>query len=112
MLNNIEKDVYYNYFFIILINSITGGSLFFYFLATLKAKLNAEREMQLLKKIAAKDEEALEELYSLYSRILYSTILKIVKQVEDAEEILQNVFLIIWEKASSFNYDKGNVFTG
>jgi RNA polymerase sigma-70 factor, ECF subfamily len=83
--------------------------LFLYFLAVFKSRFNSQKEIQLIKRIASKDEDALEQLYDLYSKILYSIIIKIVKQTEDAEEILQNVFLLIWNKASSFDFNKGNV---
>lgn len=65
----------------------------------------------LMKAIAARDEEALRELYGRFSKALYHAILAIVKRKEDAEEILCDVFHQVWEKASAYEAQKGSVYT-
>lgn len=83
----------------------------FYLLLTLNRKTTNEDEAKLLGRIALKDQKALEILYDLYSQIIYSFVLRILKRKEDAEEITQNVFLQIWEKAELFNFEKGTAYT-
>ena len=73
--------------------------------------IDSEKERNLLERIALKDEKSFADLYDRYSRIIFSLALKIVKNREDAEEILQVVFLQIWDKASSFDKEKGNVYS-
>jgi RNA polymerase sigma-70 factor (ECF subfamily) len=72
--------------------------------------IDAEKERILLGRIALKDEKSFSDLYDRYSRIIFSLALKIVKNRQDAEEILQNVFLQVWDKAASFDNNKGNVY--
>lgn len=74
------------------------------------AQLGADDEIELIKQIKAGDENALGELYDLYHRLLYSIVISIVKKREEAEDILQEVFVKIWEKADTFNEERGNVY--
>lgn len=71
----------------------------------------SEKEVQLMKKIKAKDAEALKQLYNLYDRLLFGMIISIVKKREEAEDVLQEVFVKVWEKAHTFNEDRGNVYS-
>lgn len=75
------------------------------------AHLGADGEIELMKKIKAKDDKALAELYDLYNRLLFGMIISVVKKREEAEDVLQEVFVKIWEKAHSFNEDRGNVYS-
>lgn len=63
-------------------------------------------EQELLNQLKAGDKLAFTRLYDLYSRPLYLNLLKLLKSELAAEEILQDIFLIIWEKreAISINY--------
>jgi RNA polymerase sigma-70 factor (ECF subfamily) len=75
------------------------------------AHLNSDDELKLLRQIKAKDEEALGELYDLYNRLLFGMILSIVKNREEAEDVLQEVFVKIWDKSYTFNEERGNVYS-
>ncbi|MEO8399443.1 MAG: sigma-70 family RNA polymerase sigma factor [Ignavibacteriaceae bacterium] len=81
------------------------------FLLSLLRKFNSEEEAKLIEKVANNDESALSNLYDIYSRIVYSFIIKIVKDKQEAEDLLQSVFIQIWEKASSFDKTKGTVYS-
>lgn len=72
---------------------------------------NADDEIELMKRIQARDDDALEELYDLYKCLLLGVILSIVKKREEAEDILQEIFVKIWEKADSFDQERGNVYS-
>ena len=56
----------------------------------------------LLKKVAEGDQEAFQRLYQNTDRTMYSFILSIVKHPQDAEEIMQEVYLKIWTSAKSY----------
>jgi RNA polymerase sigma factor (sigma-70 family) len=58
-----------------------------------------------------KDRSAFEYLYDHYSGALLGVILRIIKKEELAEEILQDVFLKIWDRISSYDSSKGKLFT-
>jgi RNA polymerase sigma-70 factor (ECF subfamily) len=63
-------------------------------------------EHELLVKLSEGDEYAFEQLYLIYSPKIYSKILQLVKMVEVAEEILQDVFVKIWEKRETLDNQK------
>ncbi len=65
-------------------------------------------DLQLLERIAGKDKDALNALYSRYMTPVYSLSLHMLKQPSLAEEVTQDVFLNIWLKAESFNSGRGN----
>jgi RNA polymerase sigma factor (sigma-70 family) len=58
-----------------------------------------------------KRSSSLDYLYDRYSGALYGVILRIVKREEIAEEVLQDVFLKIWDRINSYDPSKGKLFT-
>lgn len=54
---------------------------------------------------------ALSYLYDHYSPALYGIVHRIVGQEDVAEEVLQDAFVKIWEKISTYDADKGRLFT-
>jgi RNA polymerase sigma-70 factor (ECF subfamily) len=69
------------------------------------------QDSELLRRIAQRDAEAFAALYDRYATILHSLCLAILKKADDAEDVLQECFLQIWEKAFSFDRLKGSVYT-
>ncbi|HSI69016.1 MAG TPA: sigma-70 family RNA polymerase sigma factor [Gillisia sp.] len=65
----------------------------------------------LISQLQAGNEKAFERLYNLYSESLYGIIYNIIREEKIAEEVLQDVFLKIWNNASSYDPDKGRFFT-
>ena len=64
-----------------------------------------------MSKVGEYDSKALEELYNRYSPILYSLIKKIVEDKTKAEEVLTDVFVIVWKNKNSSNNSVANVYT-
>jgi len=62
-------------------------------------------------KVAGYDSKALELLYDRYAPILYSLIKKIVTDKESAEEILSDVFVIVWRQIDAFDFMTNNIYT-
>ena len=58
-----------------------------------------------------KDRSAFEYLYDHYSGALLGVISRIIKREELAEEILQDVFLKVWDRIGSYDPSKGKLFT-
>ncbi|MEN6455230.1 MAG: RNA polymerase sigma-70 factor, partial [Prolixibacteraceae bacterium] len=52
------------------------------------------------------DSEAFDDLFKKYSQRLYSFSLKYLKSEEEAEEVVQEVFLYIWEKRDGLKPDQ------
>ncbi len=68
-------------------------------------------DIELMQRVVAYDSKALEALYNRYSPILYTLIKKIVTEETAAEEVLSDVFVIIWRKANRFDFSTGDVYT-
>ncbi len=68
-------------------------------------------DFELMQKIAAKDSKSLELLYDRYSPVLYTLIHKIVRSRDVAEEVLADIFLIIWKKYYMFDMSTENVYS-
>jgi RNA polymerase sigma-70 factor (ECF subfamily) len=65
----------------------------------------------LLNLIARSQENALGELYDRYSRLVYSVALNTLSDPGRAEEVTQDVFERVWEKASTYSAEQGKVVT-
>ena len=57
---------------------------------------------ELLRQVAFGDREAFHQLYLETDRSVYSFILSILKNPQDAEEVLQETYLKIWTSAGSY----------
>jgi RNA polymerase sigma factor (sigma-70 family) len=58
-----------------------------------------------------KDRSAFEYLYDNYGAALLGVISRIIKKEELAEEVLQDVFLKVWDRIESYDPGKGKLFT-
>ena len=75
------------------------------------SRLQPEDDVKLLKAIAARDEAALAQLYDRYRVILFGLLMRILSNREEAEDVLQEVFLQVWRKAEDFDENRGRPFT-
>ena len=66
---------------------------------------------ELLELIYKKDDRAFTHLYDMYSKSLFSVINVLVKNREEAEDVLQEVFVKIWKNIDSYNESKGRFYT-
>ncbi len=65
----------------------------------------------LLLLIARSQENALSELYDRYNRLIFSVALNTLSDPGRAEEVTQDVFERVWEKAPTYNAEHGRVVT-
>jgi RNA polymerase sigma-70 factor (ECF subfamily) len=63
----------------------------------------SDTDVLLLRRVASKETSAISELYDLHSAILYTVILRIVSNEAEAEDVLQEVFLRVWDRAGTYN---------
>lgn len=68
-------------------------------------------EDELILALQRREKIAAEALYDMYSASLFGVIIRIVNDEGLAEDILQDTFLKIWNSFSSYNADKGRLFT-
>ncbi|HET6513216.1 MAG TPA: sigma-70 family RNA polymerase sigma factor [Candidatus Kapabacteria bacterium] len=60
-------------------------------------------QSDLLVRVAGQDRAALEALYDAFERPVYGLIVGIVRETDEAEDIMQEVFAQIWRKASQYH---------
>jgi RNA polymerase sigma-70 factor (ECF subfamily) len=60
-------------------------------------------DIALFERIAARDANAVGELYDRHSRLLYGLILRVLRDRGDAEEVLQEVFVGVWNRVATYN---------
>jgi RNA polymerase sigma-70 factor, ECF subfamily len=65
----------------------------------------------LLHAVARGDENALAACYDRYRLILFGLILRILNDRQEAEDVLQEVFLQVWRRARDFDDARGRAFT-
>ncbi len=61
----------------------------------------------LVHRLLQRDVRAFEELYDRHSRMVYALVLRILRQVTPAEEVVQDVFLQLWRNASQYDGKRG-----
>jgi RNA polymerase sigma-70 factor (ECF subfamily) len=66
---------------------------------------------QLLLKVAEGSRTAFATLYERFSKPLYSLALKILANETEAQDLLQEVFLSVWNKASTYRVERGSAFS-
>ena len=70
----------------------------------------ARFDAELLRRMGRSDREAFAQLYDRFSRPLYATALRIQNNASEAEDIVQDVFLALWEKAAVYESSRGSAF--
>ena len=66
---------------------------------------------EVLALISKKDDRAYTYLYDMYSKSLFSVIKNLINDREEAEDVLQEVFIKIWKNIDSYNESKGRFYT-
>jgi RNA polymerase sigma-70 factor (ECF subfamily) len=77
----------------------------------LRPEQSKPEDLELLRAIARKDENALGQLYDRYRVILFSLIARILHSREESEDVLQEVMLQVWRRAEDYDESRGRPFT-
>src|SRR3989449_2193410 len=67
----------------------------------------APSDLDLMQAIQAEDADALSQLYDRYNGILKALILRVVHNEAEADDLLQEIFMEIWNHAKNFSAQKG-----
>jgi RNA polymerase sigma-70 factor (ECF subfamily) len=78
-------------------------------LPILMAVRAAEDDTQLVVRLQRRDPRALAELYDRYGRVVYSLILRVVRDTGIAEDLVQETFLRVWNRVHGFDAQKGSI---
>jgi len=70
----------------------------------------APADARLLQRMAQRDRAAFAELYDRFSRPLHATAFRIVNDRADAQDLVHDAFLTLWDKAADFDPARGSAF--
>lgn len=70
-----------------------------------------EQEASLVRQLVARSPEAMAAIYDCYGGLVYSTILRIVRDNETAEDLAQETFFRVWSRIGAFDKSRGNLLS-
>lgn len=74
--------------------------------------LGSSRELaSLMHRVAQRDQDAFETLYRATNRKMYGIILGVLSSRSLADEVLQEVYVKVWQRAEDFDPDKASPIT-
>jgi RNA polymerase sigma-70 factor, ECF subfamily len=68
-------------------------------------------EQQLARRLADRDPAALREVYDRYGRTSFGFLLRALRDRATAEDVQQQVFLEVWQRAAQFDARRGGLLT-
>ena len=66
-------------------------------------------DIELMRRIAERDQQALLELYQQYGKAVYSLAYRVLGNASFAEEAMQDTFLKVWHQTTRWDSDKGKL---
>jgi RNA polymerase sigma-70 factor, ECF subfamily len=69
----------------------------------------AEGDADLVLRLQRRDPQALADLYDRYGRLVFSLILRVVRDTGIAEDLVQETFLRVWNRVQGFEAGKGTI---
>ena len=82
--------------------------MFLPFLLAVFAKVTALADEALLRRVAAREAEALRQVYERCSPVALAVALRIVRNRAEAEDVVQECFLEVWTRAGTFDARRGS----
>jgi RNA polymerase sigma-70 factor (ECF subfamily) len=77
----------------------------------MKDDTETQAEMELITRTAKGDKESFRQLYERYSGVIFSTAYRILNDQQAAEDVAQDVFIQIWDKADTYDAKRGKPLT-
>jgi RNA polymerase sigma-70 factor, ECF subfamily len=78
-----------------------------FLLAVVAAALRHPEDADVVRRLKSRDADVIGELYDRYGRIAYTLIQRIVRDRAVAEDLLQESFLRVWNRAQGFDAERG-----
>ncbi len=66
-------------------------------------------DLEIFSAICSQQLNALDLLYERYGRLVYSTAVQMLNNVEEAEEVTQETFLRLWQRSESYQPTRGSL---
>ena len=74
----------------------------------LQVTLRFKDDRELVRRLKARDPHVMGNLYDRYGRLVYSLIVRVVRNQGVAEDLVQETFLRVWNRAPSFDQERGS----
>lgn len=71
--------------------------------------LDAASDVALLRLIGARDGAALEALYDRHHRVAMGLAVRLLRNRQEAEDVVQEAFLTVWRQAATYRAERGSV---
>jgi RNA polymerase sigma-70 factor (ECF subfamily) len=68
-----------------------------------------KEDPELARRLKNRDPQAMAELYDRYGRVMFALIFRVVHNEAVAEDLVQESFLRIWNRAHAFDHEKGSL---
>lgn len=68
-------------------------------------------DARLVERMAQRDHQALGELYDRFSGPLYAMALRVLRDSNEAQDVVHDAFVTLWEKAATFDPARGSAFS-
>lgn len=78
-----------------------------FLLSLIFAAFDTRNEQDLAARLKRREPQAMADLYDLYGKLVFSVILRIVRESGVAEDLTQETFLRVWNRAQFFDEEKG-----
>ncbi|HLX45052.1 MAG TPA: sigma-70 family RNA polymerase sigma factor [Bryobacteraceae bacterium] len=75
----------------------------------LQVLLRFKDDADLARRLKAREPHAMSDLYDRYGRLTFSLIYRIVRNTAAAEDLVQETFLRVWNRAQSFDPQRGSL---
>ena len=72
------------------------------------AEVRSPSDEELMSRVQAKDPKGLDLLYTRYSRLVFGIALRVLRDKSEAEEVVQETFFSLYQKAPLFDPVKGS----
>jgi RNA polymerase sigma-70 factor (ECF subfamily) len=79
----------------------------FFILAVAAIALRHPEDADMARRLKNRDPDVVGEIYDRYGRIAYTLILRIVRDQAVAEDLVQESFLRVWNRAQAFDAERG-----
>ena len=69
-------------------------------------------DLEVMERVAQQDSQALQTLFSRYGRRCFALSYRIINNAQAAEEVVQDTFQAVWQKAGQFDAERGGNVRG
>lgn len=83
--------------------------MIWHLLLILFADFIAGGDKELIERLRSRDPQAMADLYDRFSKVVFSVIVRIVRNASVAEELTQEAFLRAWNRCGDFDTSRGRI---